>query len=188
MTSWNDLDAFLASRGVRFGAPTIGQTTGGGHVADSYHYRGLARDYGNANSDVGAIIAAFRPYAVPGGPIVELFGPGVSIKNGVPIPTVPGHTDHVHVAICAGCTLAPSGDIGAGAGIGGSAEVPAPQSAIGRVLAPLQALTSLADVATNAATWRRFGLILAGAAAVTTGVVILKRDLIESTAKLAALA
>lgn len=182
MSGWNDLDAFLSARGIRYGAPTLGQTTGGTHVDGSYHYLGLARDYGSSNSDMPAIIQAFRPYAVPGGPVVELFGPGVSIKNGAAIPQVAGHGDHVHVAIRAGATLGqapPASSAPASSGGGGGG----PLSAI---TAPLTALAGLSSAAVNPATWRRLGLVLAGSTLVALGAVILKRDLIESTAKTAA--
>lgn len=104
MARWPELDDFLKKRGIRYGAPTVGQTTGGTHVDGSYHYAGLARDYGDANSDVPAILAAFLPYAQGSDyTIAELFGLNVYWKNGKQFtPSADlraDHQDHAHVAV-----------------------------------------------------------------------------------------
>lgn len=124
MSAWQTIDAALAKLGLRFGAPTAGQTTAGGHVSGSEHYQGRARDYGDANSDVTGITQALLPYATgPNAPIDELFSSrdNVFMKNGAPItPDAAlrqGHYNHVHVGVRQGVDLAA---IIAGPGVGAS--------------------------------------------------------------------
>jgi hypothetical protein len=112
VNAWELIDQLLERAGVRIGAPTPGQTTGGTHVNGSFHYEGRARDYGRSTSDVRAITQALLPYATgDGAPIVELFDStsGVFMDNGVAIKPSEelrqGHYDHVHVALRAGATL-----------------------------------------------------------------------------------
>ncbi|MGI8685129.1 MAG: hypothetical protein ACR2MO_08605 [Acidimicrobiales bacterium] len=111
-TEWSSIDTFLRRLGVRIGAPTTGQTTGGIHTAGSQHYSGRARDYGMSGSDVAAITAALLPYAQgAGAPVDELFDSraGVFYADGVKIaPSAElrqGHYDHVHVGIRPGVDL-----------------------------------------------------------------------------------
>jgi hypothetical protein len=106
MTGWQSIDAAVQCLGLKMGAPTTGQTTGGGHVTDSEHYQGRARDFGSADSDPAAIAQALLPYAQgPGAPIDELFySPlGIFYKNGSAISPDPSllqeHYDHVHVGV-----------------------------------------------------------------------------------------
>jgi len=97
---WLEIDRYLQSVGVRIGAPTVAQTTGGVHTPTSYHYKGQARDYGSATSDMRAVWDALLPFARrPGYQLVELFGPWGAWKAGEDIHYVSGHTDHVHAAI-----------------------------------------------------------------------------------------
>ena len=112
MTGWRSIDAFLNGQGIRIGPPTVAQTTGGGHANGSLHYLGLARDYGDADSDVTAVTQAVLPYAVgPGAPVVELFSSrdGVFYKNGaafVPDAALRAqHYNHVHVGVRSGVDL-----------------------------------------------------------------------------------
>ena len=110
MTGWAEIDRYLTSLGVRIGKPTIGQTTGGTHTTTSWHYKGQARDYGQSNSDLAAILVALYPYALGvGAPIIELYGRDVFMKNGRAIAPSralrDGHQNHVHVAIAPGRTL-----------------------------------------------------------------------------------
>jgi len=147
MTGWPSIDAALQALGIHFGAPTTGQTTGGNHVPDSEHYQGRARDYGNANSDDAAIVAALLPYAQGAdAPIDELFySPlGIFYKNGSPITPDPGlrqeHYDHVHVGIRPGVDLAAAVGSGPGttarlAGFPGSGIL---GGAVGDVLTPIR--------------------------------------------------
>lgn len=107
---WRLLDAYLAGHGVRFGAPTRAQTTGGKHAPNSYHYEGLARDYGIRNSDLRGVLNALIPLASgPNCAVVELFGLDVYRRNGAPImPSTTlwkAHQNHVHAALRAGATL-----------------------------------------------------------------------------------
>jgi hypothetical protein len=112
VSAWQLLDDFLAGRGIRYGPPSLEQTTGGDHAPGSLHYDGLARDYGRSNSDVGAISAALVPFAKgPNAPIVELFDSVSNIfyDNGVEFTPSDElrrtHYDHVHAALRAGANL-----------------------------------------------------------------------------------
>lgn len=101
---WQEIDEFLRRRSIRFGEPSVPQTTGGQHERTSYHYKGLARDYGVSNSDAPKIAQTLLPIAsAPRGPIFELFFAPLDIwvKDGHRIDpkSVGGHTDHVHVAL-----------------------------------------------------------------------------------------
>lgn len=112
MSTWVDIDAYLSKRGVRIGAPTIGQTTGGIHATNSYHYKGQARDYGSVSSDLDGVWEALLPFAQgPGHQLVELFGPKGAWKAGKAISEVPGHKDHVHAAIKSDGVLTIGGDV-----------------------------------------------------------------------------
>lgn len=111
MIAWETIDLYLKARGVRVGAPTPSQTTAGTHVPTSYHYRGLARDYGRT-SDAAAIARLLLPLAVmPFSPIVELFYTplGIFVKNGVRFTPSEklsrDHVDHVHVSVKPGIDL-----------------------------------------------------------------------------------
>lgn len=108
--AWQGIDRYLAAKGVRVGAPTLGQTTGGEHAKGSYHYRGLARDYGRSKSDMPAIITELLPFAVgPDHRLAELFGSSTYWKDGGLITPSKGlfhaHQDHVHVALRPGAQL-----------------------------------------------------------------------------------
>lgn len=111
-TGWQNIDAFLQANGVPIGPPSKGQTDGGSHASGSYHYQGTARDYGTAGSDPAAIYALMLPMAQnPDGPIAELFWDpsGAGWKNGKNIGPIGGHSDHVHVALKPGRSLAEVG-------------------------------------------------------------------------------
>ncbi len=73
---------------------TITSTTGGQHVAGSYHYRGRAADVAGPPSAMRQFyreMSQLRP--------TELFyDPMGGIKNGQNIGAIGGHGDHVHVA------------------------------------------------------------------------------------------
>lgn len=93
MAGWADLDNFLHAVGVNIAAPTLGQTTGGQHVPNSNHYKGLARDYGDVDSDCSAVAQALLPHTDQ---LLELY----FAPLGIWYPTnVGGHGDHVHTAI-----------------------------------------------------------------------------------------
>lgn len=106
---WSTLDDYAKAKGVRIGAPSPGQTLGGTHASGSYHYAGLARDYGR-ESDAAGVERLFAPLASgKNPPIVELFGiGGTSLKDGKALSPEPaGHVgNHTHVAIRAGVSLA----------------------------------------------------------------------------------
>lgn len=110
MEPWRSIDAFLGAKGIRYGSPTVGQTTGGQHVKNSLHYAGRARDYGNHDSDVPAILAALLPFAVgPDHKLQELFGHSIYWKNGrIHQPTAElyaSHQNHVHAGLRLGAVL-----------------------------------------------------------------------------------
>ncbi len=95
---WQVIDNYLKSRGIKVGPPRENQTTGGVHSPGSYHYKGLARDYGDMDSDCGAIMDALLPHKHL---FLELF----YAPRGVWHPkNVGGHQDHVHAAIRADVT------------------------------------------------------------------------------------
>lgn len=115
MAEWELADALLSAKGVRFGAPTLSQTTGGGHVQGSEHYQGRARDYGDSNSDCNTIANIFAAYAVGSGyQVDELFYTPLDIfyKNGAafgPSSTLRNESqDHVHVGLRIGAVLDPN--------------------------------------------------------------------------------
>lgn len=125
---WQEIDEFLKRRGVRIGRPTQMQTTGGRHSPTSYHYRGLARDYGLWDSDAHAAARALLPVArARNSPVFELFFAPLNIwyKSGCAINgnDVGGHDDHVHVALHRGRHLIVAG--GNGQGVGGLPHVSA---------------------------------------------------------------
>lgn len=102
--AWQEIDEYLRRRSVRFAAPTQPQTTGGQHERESYHYRGLARDYGTGDSDAARITGTLLPFAnTPQGPIFELFFAPLDtwLQGGhrVDPKKIGGHQDHVHVAL-----------------------------------------------------------------------------------------
>lgn len=104
MTGWPEIDRFLVSQGVAINVPPEDwQTTAGTHAATSWHYQGMARDYSaGMGCDEAAVVAALIPFAVPGGPIVELF----HAATGTWWPSnVGGHLDHCHAAIRPGASL-----------------------------------------------------------------------------------
>ena len=112
MTTWQSIDSYLTAHGVHIGAPTLGQTVGGVHTSGSTHYAGRARDYGDANSDTGAVSVTLAPLAQgPNAPIEELFDGAhdVWFDNGQAFePTKAlrnAHLDHVHVALKPGVSL-----------------------------------------------------------------------------------
>jgi hypothetical protein len=93
-TGYQLLIDYLQSTGTPF---TVSSTTGGDHVAGSYHYRGLAADF--VGPSLRAIFDAFDPV---GPSLAELFydPAGYSWKNGQRVDwTVGGHSDHVHAAV-----------------------------------------------------------------------------------------
>ncbi|HEX2023825.1 MAG TPA: peptidoglycan-binding domain-containing protein [Acidimicrobiales bacterium] len=95
---WQVIDNYLKGKGIKIGPPRENQTTGGVHSPGSYHYKGLARDYGDADSDCGAIMDALMPHKHL---FLELF----YAPRGVWHPkNVGGHQDHVHAAIRADVT------------------------------------------------------------------------------------
>lgn len=95
---WQVIDNYLKSKGIKIGAPRPVQTDGGHpgdgkHSPTSFHYKGLARDYGDVDSDCGAVMDALLPHKHL---FLELF----YAPRGVWHPkNVGGHKDHVHAAI-----------------------------------------------------------------------------------------
>jgi hypothetical protein len=103
VTRWQELDVYLDARGIHRGPARIGQTTGGAHAAGSYHYAGLARDYGDVDGPIRPIFDALLPLATRTDyALVELFGPWGLYKRGRQITDAAlarQHRDHVHAAI-----------------------------------------------------------------------------------------
>lgn len=105
-TGWPEIHSYLRSViGSKAAHPTHGQTTGGKHSAGSNHYKGLAIDYGDANSDCQAVYDALVPFA-RSGVIIELIWQHDIWKRGTRSHYAPrDHRDHVHAAIAPGLHL-----------------------------------------------------------------------------------
>jgi len=95
----------IESLGARFGLanPSYEQTLGGKHATGSYHYQGRAVDFG-LQPNGAAKLEKLAAYALQHpGQFKELyFNPlGWGIRNGVVIKglAVPGHDDHLHIAV-----------------------------------------------------------------------------------------
>jgi len=137
----------------------------------SLHPLGRGRDYGNANSDVAAIAAAFTPLATGQNPsVVELFwSPGnVFYDDGAPFTPSASlraqHQDHVHVGLAAGADLS-------GATAGGTVPAAAEAGSSGgsKVVGLLGALSS-------SETAGRIVKVVAGCGAVIIGIGIVVTD------------
>jgi hypothetical protein len=61
--AFNMLDQYLKIKapGVKFSSPRGNQTTGGKHSSSSLHYKGLARDYGQSDTDLSSVIFSLMP-------------------------------------------------------------------------------------------------------------------------------
>jgi Putative Flp pilus-assembly TadE/G-like len=85
---------------VRMGL-TVTSTTGGVHVTNSFHYRGLAIDVSGSHSQMQAFFhQSLDTYGQ--GNVIELFYDpiGYYIKYGQQVPgAIGGHGDHVHLAL-----------------------------------------------------------------------------------------
>jgi uncharacterized protein YutE (UPF0331/DUF86 family) len=89
----------------RFPGLLVTSTTGGGHAANSYHYRGMAVDISGASEIMNAAARWIR--SSMGKSLTEgIHNPGLSIKNGQQVPpgfwggTVWGqHANHIHIAV-----------------------------------------------------------------------------------------
>ncbi len=106
---WQVIDDYLKSKGIKIGPPRPVQTDGGfpgdgKHSPTSFHYKqngGLARDYGDMDSDCGAVLEALLPHRHL---LLELY---YAPRNCWHPRNVGGHIDHVHVAIRADVTSLP---------------------------------------------------------------------------------
>lgn len=119
MAAWENIDAYLISLGVRIGAPTPAQTSGGTHAPGSYHHPKMgatARDYGDGwpQSDCKAVVRALEPFATgPNYKLAELFYTPLDVfyKNGKRASwwtrraVAASHRDHVHAALRPGYQL-----------------------------------------------------------------------------------
>jgi TP901 family phage tail tape measure protein len=129
--SWGLILEYARKSGIRIGQPSPGQLTSGGHAAGSYHYRGMAVDFGSAATPDQAGI--FNYFSRVAGSLAELFWTpgGRYVKNGQWHPGgFPDHYDHVHVAATVdamnrllGRGVASGGFGGAFGGIGGGAGI-----------------------------------------------------------------
>lgn len=196
--TWADLDALLVTRGVKVGAPTLGQTTGGTHVRGSYHYTGDGRDYGKT-SDRAAVLAALLPLAQgPGHVLAELFYADTYYKDGARItPTASlrdGHQGHVHAGLRRSATVA---DLAAGSGpilvipgdqpfdgVGVDVDVSDVTGAVGGALRGIdgiaeaaQRVASATGVLAQRSTWVRVAQVAAGMVVGVAGYLLLTSDL-----------
>lgn len=73
---------------------TITSTTGGTHVAGSYHYQGRAADVAGSPAQM----AKFFDLLHNTRPTELFYDPRGAVKNGSDIAPIGGHSDHVHVA------------------------------------------------------------------------------------------
>lgn len=170
--SWQVLDELARRHGLQVGAPTVGQTVGGTHVNGSWHYLGLARDYGRTSDPVGisklfAPLARSRPDLIP-----ELFGyDGVGFDNGKPYQAA-GHTgDHTHVAVRAGVTVDQLESA-----LAGSSVAPAPSGGSTAVSGGASGVGSLAFIG-KTSTAIRLTEILVGSVLILMGLVALSNAL-----------
>lgn len=88
-----------------FGLVTT-STTGGGHAANSYHYRGLAADISGTPQAMARASRYIRSSGVWRRLLEGIHNPGLSVKNGQNVPpsfwganTWADHMDHIHLAI-----------------------------------------------------------------------------------------
>ena len=94
----------ILALGKKFGLRIDGsnQTTGGKHAPGSYHYRGMAVDFGDAKNDPAKLRALASWARRNHGRIKEFFFDplGWYIKDGKIIKgSIGGHGDHVHIAM-----------------------------------------------------------------------------------------
>jgi len=73
---------------------TITSTTGGTHVAGSYHYQGRAVDVAGSPAQMARFFETLHNTR----PTELFYDPKGAVKNGSDIPPIGGHSDHVHVA------------------------------------------------------------------------------------------
>lgn len=115
--SYNNIITFCHKSGIDF---VVSATTGGSHVAGSYHYKGNAVDvYTSAGNMVKLAqwLYKYAPYELE---LIHSGGSGYFVKNGAKVPasfygaaTVSQHYNHVHIAMTnSGITAA--GGTGAG--------------------------------------------------------------------------
>jgi hypothetical protein len=88
-----------------FGLVTT-STTGGGHAANSYHYRGLAADISGTPTAMARASSYLRRSGLTRALLEGIHNPGLSVKNGRPVPpsfwgagTWADHGDHIHLAL-----------------------------------------------------------------------------------------
>lgn len=101
--SYNAIIAFAHKSGIDF---VVSATTGGSHVAGSYHYKGNAIDvYSSAGNMVKLAqwLYGYAPYELE---LIHSGGTGFFVKNGAKVPasfygaaTVSQHYNHVHIAM-----------------------------------------------------------------------------------------
>lgn len=201
---WDDLDAFLVRQGVRINQPSLGATTGGGHITGSLHYAGVGRDYGRG-SDHDAIVAALLPYAQgPNYTVQELFYRDTLWAKGVQLTPANSksyarirrdHQGHVHAALRPGLPRFPPDQgatpVAAGQLPGADALNPGGAFLGGLATGQVKGLDVL-DTLTGGAASQIAGLmprllqIAGGGLLVAAGVLILTRDAWAPAARVAA--
>jgi len=89
----------------RFPQLMVTSTTGGGHAANSYHYRGMAVDIGGA-VDVMRRAAAYIKRSMGASLTEGIHNPNLSVKDGKSVPssfwgatTWANHANHIHLAV-----------------------------------------------------------------------------------------
>ncbi|MDP8960829.1 MAG: peptidoglycan-binding protein [Actinomycetota bacterium] len=96
------IDVARANR-VYHGEPSHGQTTGGEHSANSWHYPaqhgGHAADCGISDCDPGAVFRLFEPLARTGAVRELFYDPLGGYKTGRSVGAIGGHGTHCHVTI-----------------------------------------------------------------------------------------
>jgi hypothetical protein len=103
-SSFQDIIAVMQKSGIPF---LINSTTGGGHAPGSYHYKGMAVDFGAPGNNPGQLskIASYW-YTLAGSLLEEIYsgGGGKFVKNGQKVgpgiysSVIAEHFSHVHIA------------------------------------------------------------------------------------------
>lgn len=101
--AWQIVIDVARANGAYHGEPSHGQTTGGTHSPNSWHYEkrhgGHAADCGISDCNPGAVFRLFEPLAKTGAVRELFYDPLGGYKAGRSVGPIGGHGSHCHVAI-----------------------------------------------------------------------------------------